>query len=76
MRPASRNAGVSPDDTSATFSISSSDKARDLGTAVVGMGLCANDSGTKDAAESPMSQAMETTAYALPARTPSKKNEG
>ena len=75
MRPAaSRNAGVSSDDTSATFSISSSDKARDIGTAVVGIGLCANDSGTNDAAESPMSQ-KDATAYALPARQKSADSE-
>ena len=68
MRPASQNAGVSSDDTSASFSISSSDKACDPGTVVVGMGFRANDSGTREAAQSPMSQAREATAYALPVR--------
>ena len=45
-------AGVLSDDTSASFSVSSSDKACNPGTVVVGAGFCANDSGAREAGSS------------------------
>ena len=76
MRPASQNAGVSSDDTSASFSISSSDKACDPGTVVVGMGFRANDRGAGEAGPNicqslvdvRIPQGRESATYALPAR--------
>jgi hypothetical protein len=57
-----QTAGGSSDDTSASFSVSSSDKARDPGT-VVGMGIRANDGIGRG-----QCQNRESTTYALPAR--------
>ena len=57
--------GASSDETSASLSVSSSDKACDLGTVVVGMGFRANDDGARKPGRS---HDRETTAHALPAR--------
>ena len=64
-RVTSQAAGASSDDTSASFSVSSSDKACDPGTKDLGRVFLAKVGGAREAGES---QVRETTAYALPAR--------